>query len=910
MTDITTLKPTPPIAIEDEMQRSYLDYAMSVIVSRALPDVRDGMKPVHRRILYAMKMGGFTSDKPYRKSARIVGDVMGKYHPHGDGAIYDALVRMAQPFSLSVPLIDGQGNFGSIDNDPPAAMRYTESRLEKAAEINLEDIDKDTVDFRPNYDENETEPVVLPARFPALLVNGAGGIAVGMATNIPPHNLGEVIDGCFAYLENPEITSRDLMKYIPAPDFPTGGIILGRSGAHSMYEEGRGSIRLRAQTKFEELSGNREAIVVTEIPYQLNTARLYERLNEIVKEGLIDGISLVRDESDRDGVRIVIELKRDAHGEIVLNQLFKYTPLQTSFGANILALNNGRPERMSLQAIVKAFIDFREEVVVRRTKYLLKKSRARAHILVGLAIAVANIDEIIKLIRAAPDPNVAREQLKSRDWPAGDIAPLIRLVNEPGQFNEEKLTYRLSDAQAKAILDLKLHRLTGLERDKIAEDLNGVIDSIKWYLKILSDRETLIGVIRDELQEVKDKFATPRRTQIIEDAGDVNIEDLIARQEMVVTVTAGGYIKRVALETYRAQKRGGKGRSGMATKDEDMLTDIFVANTHSNLVFFSTKGMAYSLKTYQLPEGTPQSKGRALINLLPLDKDEGVSVVMHLPDSDEEADKEYIMFATSHGTVRRNKLSDFMNIRSNGLIAMKLDDNEEMIAVRRCTEHQDILLASHHGQAIRFPVTDIRVFAGRNSTGVRGIKLQNDDYVVNMAILNHVEATTDERSNYLKVAGPLRREEIREDEAIRQAGELGLNEARFRELMDQEQFVLTVSDRGFGKRSSAYEYRTSGRGGQGITNMTLNDKTGTVARSYQIEDEHQLMMVTNAGQVIRIPVNNIRITGRSSQGVTLFKVDKDEQIVSVAKIVVDEDEDGVEDGIDENVEAQENSSED
>lgn len=831
----------PSISLEDEMRQSYLDYAMSVIVSRALPDVRDGLKPVHRRILYAMREGGYSSDKPYKKSARIVGDVMGQYHPHGDLAIYDALVRMAQDFSMRLPMIDGQGNFGSMDGDPPAAMRYTEARMAKAAEALLDDIDKDTVDFRPNYDETQHEPTVLPSRIPNLLVNGAGGIAVGMATNIPPHNLGEVIDACCALLDDPDIEIADLMQIIPGPDFPTGGQILGRSGIRAAYMTGNGSVIMRAKTRFEQVRDKSEAIVISEVPYQVNKGRLLERLGEVGREKIVEGIREVRDESDRDGVRVVVELRRDANADVVLNQLFKFTPLQTSFGCNVVALDNGRPRTLLLREILDAFIKFRVEVITRRTIFELDKARDRAHVLAGLAVAIANIDEIIALIRHAPNPEEARQKLMAKAWPADEVASLIDLIDDPEHPLNEDKTYRLSEIQTKAILDLRLHRLTGLERDKIGDELNHITQKIAEYLEILSDRAKLQEVLRQELLDIKDKFATPRRTKILDAEFEQDIEALIQREDMVVIITHGGYIKRVPLATYRAQRRGGKGRSGLSMKDEDFVSDLFVANTHTAILFFTSRGIVHRRKVYELPLGNPQSRGKAMVNLLPIEKDEYISVVMRMPEEDEgKLDQYDIMFATSHGSVRRNKLSDFGNIRSNGLIAMKLDDSEQLVSVKTCREDQDILLASRKGKAIRFKVEDVRVFAGRTSTGVRGIKLGKNDEVISMSVL--------ERS-------------------------------------DENQMLLNVTSKGFGKRTETGEYRTIGRGGQGVVNMALTDKNGgEVVATFPVEDTDQVMLVTDQGQLIRMPVNDIRVTGRAAQGVTLFRVGKNEKVVSVAWI--------------------------
>ncbi len=878
----------PKIALEEEMKQSYLDYAMSVIVSRALPDVRDGLKPVHRRILYAMKVGGYTSDKTYKKSARVVGDVMGKYHPHGDQAIYDSLVRMAQPWSLRLPLIDGQGNFGSMDGDRPAAMRYTEARLEKAAEFVLVDFDKETVDFQPNYDESEIEPTVLPSRIPNLLVNGAGGIAVGMATNIPPHNLGEVVDACCAFVANPDITTDELIEIIPAPDFPTGAQILGRQGSVSAYNTGNGSVKMRAKTSIEE-HGKREAIIVHEVPYQVNKSKLMERLGEVARNKIIEDIHEVRDESDRDGVRVVIELKISANADVVLNQLFKYTALQSNFSCNMVALHNGKPQIMILRDMIKAFVNFREEVITRRTIYELGKARARAHVLAGLAVAVANIDEIIALVRNAPNPTVAREGLMAKRWPALDVAPLIELIADPEHFVDEAGTYQMSEVQARAILDLRLHKLTGLERGKIGDELREITDYIAEMLKILGDRDHMLEVLVSELEEVKTLFGTPRRTELVDAEFEVDMEDLIQREEMVVTITHGGYVKRVPLDTYRAQRRGGKGRSGMATKDKDFVSDLFVASTHTPILFFTSRGIVHRMKVYQLPLATPQSRGKALVNLLPLEKGENVNVYLRMPEDEDVWDDLDIMFATSHGSVRRNKLSDFKNIRANGLIAMKLGDDESLVSVNLCSEEDDVMLATKFGKAIRFPVKDMRVFASRNSTGVRGVKMKTDgDEVISMSILKHVDVTPDERNAYLKMASQMLGDDLDSDI---EGTDLELSQERFQELLEAEQVVLTISNKGFGKRTSAYEYRVSNRGGMGVANMSLTAKNGgEVVATFPVTDAHQIMLVTDGGQLIRTPVENVRTTGRSAQGVTIFKVGKDENVVSVAWLVQEEDE--------------------
>ncbi len=844
------------------MRRSYLDYAMSVIVSRALPDLRDGLKPVHRRILFSMHESGFDYSKAYRKSARIVGDVMGKYHPHGDTAIYDAMVRMAQDFSMRLQLIDGQGNFGSMDGDPPAAMRYTEARLARAAAGLLDDIDKETVDFVPNYDETVSEPSVLPARIPNLLVNGAGGIAVGMATNIPPHNLGEVIDACCAYLDNAEITIEQLNELMLGPDFPTGGIILGRAGIRAAFATGRGSIALRAKCEFEDLPKDRTQIVVTEMPYQVNKARLLEYIAELVRDKRLEGISDLRDESDRDGVRMVIELKRDAVPDVVLNQLYRFTALQTTFSVNTLALNGGRPQLLNLREIIAAFIAFREEVITRRTVYELGKARERAHVLVGLAIAVANIDAVIALIRAAPDANTAREGLMARDWPASEVAAMITLIDEPGRGVIDGL-YRLSEIQAKAILDLRLHRLTGLEREKIQQELTEIADEIREFLRILSSRERLYEILREELVAIKEQFATPRRTAIEDSEFESDIEDLIAREDMVVTVTNTGYIKRVPLSEYRTQRRGGKGRSGMSIREEDFVTQLFVANTHTPIIFFSSTGIAYKLKVYRLPLGNPQARGKAMVNLLPLDQGETISTVMPLPEDEASWGELHVMFATASGNVRRNLLSDFIDIRANGKIAMKLDQGDRLIAVATCSEQNDVLLATRQGKCIRFPVREVRVFKGRDSDGVRGIRLDGPDEVIGMSMLRHTEYTSETRESYLR--GELPQDQMDVMRAI-------------------EDFVLTISENGFGKRTSSYEYRVTGRGGQGIANIDLTEKTGLVVESFPVAATDEIMLVTDAGKLIRIPVEGVRIVGRRTQGVTLLRTAENERVVSVARL--------------------------
>jgi DNA gyrase subunit A len=901
-----------PVSITEEMKRSYLDYAMSVIVARALPDARDGLKPVHRRILYSMHENGYDWNKPYRKSARVVGDVIGKYHPHGDQAVYDALVRMVQDFSMRVPLIDGQGNFGSVDNDPPAAMRYTEVRLHKIANGLLDDIDKDTVDFQPNYDNSEREPVVLPARFPNLLVNGAGGIAVGMATNIPPHNLGEVIDGAIALIDDPALSIDDLIKIRPGPDFPTGGVIIGRAAIRAAYHLGRGSIVLRGRHTTETLRREREAIIITEIPYQVNKALMVERIGELVRERKIEGVADLRDESDRDGYRVVIELRRDAVPDVVLNQLYRHTTLQSSFPANIVALDGGRPQVMTLKDLLAAFIAFREEVVSRRTKFLLNRARDRAHILVGLAIAVANIDEVIHLIRTAPDPNAAREALMAREWPVATATALIELIDDPRHRVSAAGTARLSDAQARAILDLRLQRLTALGRDEIKEELDKLAVEIADYLDILRSRARIQAIVKDEMRAVKEEFATPRRTTIIDQEGEMEDEDLIQREDMVVTVSHLGYVKRVPLSTYRSQRRGGKGRAGMQTREEDFVARLFVANTHTPVLFFSSRGQVYKEKVWRLPPAAPTARGRALINILPLMQDERITTIMPLPEDEASWANLDVMFASTRGTVRRNKLSDFVDVRRSGMIAMKLDEGEAIVDVQICTEHDDVLLATANGQCIRFPVADVRVFTGRTSMGVRGIALDNGDKVISLSILRHVEATSEERAAYLRRASAVRRglEDAEEGEGVLdetadggegvEAGEAGegvdagaieLGEQRYVELSAAEQFVLTVSERGYGKRTSSYEYRTTGRGGKGIVAMdnrerdgSLRTKIGRLVASFPVEESDQLMLVTDGGQLIRCGVAEISIKGRKTRGVIVFNTAEGERVMSVERL--------------------------
>ncbi|WOH69566.1 DNA gyrase subunit A [Bradyrhizobium sp. BWA-3-5] len=881
-----------PVSILDEMKRSYLDYAMSVIVARALPDARDGLKPVHRRILYSMHEQGHTPDKKYVKSARVVGDVIGKYHPHGDQSIYDAMVRMAQDFSMRVPLIDGQGNFGSIDGDPPAAYRYTEARLTRSAQEVIGDINEETVDFQPNYDNSEKEPSVLPAKFPNLLVNGAGGIAVGMATNIPPHNLGEVIDACVALIDNPALTIDDLINIVPGPDFPTGGIILGRQGIRSAYHLGRGSIVMRGKVTIDTVRKDREAIIITEIPYQVNKATMVERIADLVKEKKIEGIGDLRDESDRDGYRVVIELKRETVPDVVLNQLYRFTPLQANFPANMLALDSGRPQTMTLKDLLTIFVAFREQVVTRRTKFRLNKARDRAHILVGLAIAVANIDEMIRVIRTSPDPNTARDTLMSRDWPARDVEAMITLIDDPRHRINADGTIRLSMEQAKAILDLRLQRLTALGRDEISDDLDKLAAEIADYLDILRSRARVQAIVKTELAEVKQKFATPRRTVIIEQEGEVEDEDLIQREDMVVTVSHAGYVKRVPLSAYRAQRRGGKGRAGMQTRDEDFVSRLFVASTHTPVLFFSSKGQVYKEKVWRLPMAAPNARGKAMINILPLEQGERITTIMPLPEDESSWANLDVMFATTGGTVRRNKLSDFVDVRRSGIIAMKLGEGEAIVDVQICTERDDVLLTAAGGQCIRFPVTDVRVFTGRTSMGVRGIALAENDRLISLAILRHVETSSDERAAYFKmrraVAGETAAEEPVEGEGEESTGSLQLSQERYAEMSAQEQVVLTVSVNGYGKRTSSYEYRTTGRGGKGIVAMSVNNRNGKLVASFPVEHSDQIMLVTDKGQLIRCPVEDIRIAGRSTQGVIVFDTADDEHVVSVEHISEDE----------------------
>ena len=890
--DDTNSAPNPktgivPVTIESEMSSSYLDYAMSVIVSRAIPDVRDGLKPVHRRILYSMNQMGLDHNKPYRKSARVVGDVIGKYHPHGDSAVYESLVRMAQSFSMRAPLVDGQGNFGSIDGDRPAAMRYTECRLDKITTLMLEDIDKDCIAYQENYDGSESEPSVLPSKFPNLLINGAGGIAVGMATNIPPHNLTEVIDGCVAILRNPNTTEEELNAIIPGPDFPTGGMIIGRTGIRSAQQTGRGSVIVRGKAEIET-QNNRNSIIITEIPYQVNKSNLIEKIADLVREKKIEGIADIRDVSDRHGIRVIVELKKDAESDVILNQLYKFTPLQSSFGCNMVTLNSGKPELLSLRQIIDAFLEFRVEIVVKRTTYLLNKSRDRAHVLVGLAIAIANIDEIISVIRSSPDPATARDYMLKKKWIPKNVDSLIKLIDDPRHKIAEDGSYMLSIEQVQAILDLRLQRLTAIGRDEIEKELNSIGQDIKKYLEILSNRQVLDNIIEEELNNSKDSFGNPRRTEIMDIELDVDDEDLIPKQDVVITVSHKGYIKRVPLSTYRSQRRGGKGRAGMSTRDEDFVTQIFVENTHTPILFFSSTGIVYKMKGYKLPQGTPQSKGKAMINLLPLGEGENITTIMPLPENEEEWENLLLMFTTENGNVRKNKLSDFVDVRSNGKIAMKLQGDDKIKSVETCTDNDDILITTSKGQCIRFRVKDVRLFVGRSSTGVRGIKLAKDNRVISAAIINALNATTEERLAYIKmskaVRGDLEQEvEINED-SIEDADPTVLSDEKYAEMGASEQFILSISNNGFGKRTSTYEYRVTGRGGKGIIAMVVNERNGDLSDSFPVDPSNQIILVTDKGKLIRCPVDDIRIASRSTQGVKIFDIDNEEQVVSVERL--------------------------
>jgi DNA gyrase subunit A len=920
---VATGKDIQSVSLVSEMRKSYLDYAMSVIVARAIPDACDGLKPVHRRILFAMHEGNYDYNKPFKKSARIVGEVMGKYHPHGDSAIYESLVRMAQEFSMRVPLIDGQGNFGSIDDDPAAAMRYTESRLEKISHTMLDDLDKDTVDFVPNYDGHEREPKVLPARFPNLLVNGSGGIAVGMATNIPPHNLGEVIDACLAYIDNNDITIEEIIQIVPGPDFPTGGIILGRAGFDSAARMGRGSVVMRGKHFIEQKSGGKCAIIIKEIPYQVNKAKLVEKIAHLVKDKKIEGITDLRDESDRDGIRIVIELRKDAMDEVIINQLYSFTELQCNFSVNMLALNHGKPQLMGILEVIKIFSDFRLEVTTRRTNFLLNKARDKTHILVGLAVAVANIDEIVELIKKSKDTAEARGKLLAKAWPVGVVETIINLIQDKRNKVIDGKFY-FSEIQARAILDMKLARLTGLEMEKISNELKALAVEINGYLELLSDRMKMLALVKAELIEVRDQFATPRRSTIEDSEFEVDIEDLIPKEDMAVVATMSGYIKRVALSSYRTQRRGGRGRSAMDVREEDITTDIFVTNTHTPILFFSNKGKVYRLKTYKLPLGSPQARGRALVNLLPLDQDEKISTILALPEDETTWKDLSIVFATSHGDVRRNSMDQFTDIRSSGKIAMKLGADQSLIRVALCSENEDILLSTKNGKCIRFPVPKLRLFQSRNSTGVRGIKLDASNKVIALSILKHSEEESETKDKFLginlekrialrtalifnkKLAENPSEDLLVQPLKVPEIKNCDLPKEKIEEMAENEEFILTITENGFGKRSSAYEYRVTNRGGSGITNIVTSKRNGNVVASFPVEFDDQIMLITSQGTLIRTEITSVRISGRNTQGVTLIKT-KSETVVSVARIAntgnkeVDEAETG-EEGTEENAE--------
>ena len=876
------------LSLKKEMETSYLSYAMSVIVSRALPDARDGLKPVHRRILYSMHQTGYHYNRPYHKSARIVGDVMGKYHPHGDSAIYESMVRMAQEFSLRLPLIDGQGNYGSMDGDPPAAMRYTEARLQKVSDKLLDDLDKETVSYIENYDGSSFEPTVLPSKVPNLLVNGASGIAVGMATNIPPHNLGEVINGCIAYIENKDITIEELTKFVKGPDFPTGGIIKGKGGILSAFKTGRGSIIIESKVEIEENSKDKKkSIIVTEIPYTVNKSKLVEKIAEVTKEKIVEDISDIRDESNRKGVRVVVELKKGANPDIILANLYKHTPLRTSFGVNALALKDGTsPEVMDLKKMISIFVSFREEITRKRIFYQLEKARERVHNLTGLMIAVNNLDTVIKLIRNSKNPNVAKISILKREWPAKDLIDFIKIVDDPRHRLKKAGKYNLSSEQADAILDLRLQKLTGLERDKIVDEAKELGKKINEYLNLLQKKELLIEEIKKELNEVKESFADERRTQIGSETTDIEEEDLVESEDMVITVTHRGYIKRVPLNTYRAQRRGGKGRKAMATREEDFVNQVFVANTKSSLLFFSTKGKVYQMKVFKLPEFAPNARGKPMIGIFPLTKNETISAVLPLPNDKESWEKLNIMFSTSKGTVRRNALSDFVKIQSSGKIAMKLSDDDKLIGVHTCEEKEDdVFLSTKEGKCLRFPISNVRKFSGRNSVGVRGIRLSKEDTVISMYIIKHAKFTIDERNDYLKIANAIRRRELRRSMPFSKLSKYtSLSEEKFKQMESIEEFILSVADNGYGKRSSAYEYRITSRGGKGIANMTVSKKTGKVVSSFPVNEKDDVMLITGTGKLIRSPVNKIRVAGRTTQGVTLFKVESGEKVLSSASI--------------------------
>ena len=874
-----------PIPIDDEMQKSYLDYAMSVIVSRALPDVRDGLKPVHRRILYAMHEAGYLWNKPHRKSARVVGDVIGKYHPHGDQAVYDALVRLAQDFSMRVPLLDGQGNFGSMDGDRAAAMRYTEVRMAKISKFLLEDIEKNTVEYRPNYDESENEPIVLPAKYPNLLVNGAGGIAVGMATNILPHNLGEVIDACVAYIDDQEISFEKINEIIKGPDFPTGGKIVGTKGIKDSQNSGRGSIIVQAKSTFEEFKSDREAIIFTELPYQVNKSTLVEKIAELVRDKKIEGISDLRDESDRQGVRVVVELKKGVIAQVILNKLYKFTPLQSSYGVNALALNDQKPELMNIKDFLRHFINHREEIISLRTRYELNKARDRAHVLTGLAIAISNVDQVIEIIKSSKDPSSAKIELLKTKWKSSDVKDILELIDDPRQIKNDKDIY-LTEDQAKSILELRLQRLTALGKGELEEELKTLSDNINEYLSILRDKNKLQSVIKYELENVKQEFSSPRKTEIADhEASDIEQEDLVQRSDMVISITNSGYIKRVPLEMYRAQKRGGKGRSGMKTNDEDFVTQVFTSSTHDNMLFFSSSGIVYKLKTWKIPESSPTAKGKAIINLLNLKQDDQLSSILVMPENKASKDDNFLIFATADGSIRKNSIDDFKNIQANGKIAMKLSNSNKIVGVKICTENDDVLLSTKEGKCIRTPVSKLRTTKSRSSIGVRGIKLAENDSIISLSILSHLDVTSAEAKAYLKMNKATKEDnDDNEEDSKEEIEDIKLSEDRFQEMKACEQFILTVTENGFGKRSSSYEYRKTRRGGQGILNIETSERNGGVVASFPVDEDEEVMLVTNKGKLIRLPVNGIRIAGRVTQGVTLLNTEKTERVVSVTRV--------------------------
>ena len=876
------------IPIDDEMQKSYLDYAMSVIVSRALPDVRDGLKPVHRRILYAMHEAGYEWNKQHRKSARVVGDVIGKYHPHGDQAVYDALVRLAQDFSMRVPLLDGQGNFGSMDGDRAAAMRYTEVRMAKISKFLLEDIEKDTVEYRPNYDESESEPIVLPSKYPNLLVNGAGGIAVGMATNILPHNLGEVIDACIAYIDDQEISFEKINEIIKGPDFPTGGKIIGTKGIKDSQSSGRGSIIVQAKSSFEEFKSDREAIIFTELPYQVNKSSLIEKIAELVRDKRIEGISDLRDESDRQGVRVVVELKKGVIAQVILNKLYKFTPLQSSYGVNALALNDQKPELMNIKDFLRHFINHREEIISLRTRYDLNKARDRAHVLTGLAIAISNVDQVIEIIKKSKDPSSAKIELLKTKWKSSDVKDILELIDDPRQIKNDKDIY-LTEDQAKSILELRLQRLTALGKGELEEELKVLSVNINEYLSILRDKNKLQSVIKDELDNIKQEFSSPRKTEIADhEVSDIDQEDLVQRSDMVISITNSGYIKRVPLEMYRAQKRGGKGRSGMKTNDEDFVTQVFTSSTHDNMLFFSSSGIVYKLKTWKIPESSPTAKGKAIINLLNLKQDDQLSSILVMPENKASKDDNFLIFATADGSIRKNNIDDFKNIQANGKIAMKLSDSNKIVGVKICTENDDVLLSTKEGKCIRTPVSKLRTTKSRSSIGVRGIKLAENDSIISLSILSHLDVTSSEAKAYLKMNKATKEDnDDNEEDSREEIEDIKLSEDRFQEMKACEQFVLTVTENGFGKRTSSYQFRVTNRGGSGIMCITTSSRNGNVLASFPVGHDDDIMLITKSGQLIRCPVIDIRVAGRNTQGVSIFKTSDSEKVVSASRVEIE-----------------------